>query len=120
MEIFVFVGIASFALLGALFANAMVWYEKTPRDKFKAWQWAYYAAFILLDVLWNWIFASILFLSVPREFTLSERLRNILRHSNKKWRVDIAFFMCKRFIEPHDQGHCGLGYIWAERGRNNG
>ena len=106
---YLIIGFVSFGVLGWAFANAMVWYEKTPKEDFKLWQWTYFALFIVLDVLWNWIYATVIFLQVPKQFTLSERLRTILRYDTG-WRADIAYWMCKNFIEPHDSGHCGLGY----------
>ena len=109
-------GVFTFMLIGWMFANGIVWFEKTTKEDRKLWQWAYFVVFILLDVLWNWIFASIIFLQIPRHWTLSERLRDILR-TDYGWRYDLAYWMCKYFIEPHDSGHCGLGYSRGKDGR---
>lgn len=59
---------------------------------------------VILDVLLNWIVGSILFLEIPREFLLTERLQ---RHKKGKgWRYKLAYWLCENLLNPFDPGHC--------------
>jgi len=89
----------------------MTW--KKHKEKIPKWlHYPLYAIAIagyIIDVLFNWIYGSVMFLELPRELTLSERLRRLLL-SGKPWQVKLSYFLCHYLIEPWDSGHCGLGY----------
>lgn len=109
--LFAFVGFVSFIILWVLFTNIMVWKEKEHfiPTWLKFFLYPIVAVAYILDVLFNWIFGTVLFLQLPKKPTLSERLRRILL-TEDGWRWGLAFHICKHYIEPWDQGHCGLGY----------
>ena len=75
----------------------------------------YVGAFVIIDVLHNFLIAPFIFLepaSMQRK-TLTARLKDILSRQDNEfmdqyWRKPIALFMCKYMIEPWDAGHCGL------------
>jgi hypothetical protein len=64
----------------------------------------------IVDILYNWTFACVLFLDLPHELMLTARLERYL-HDLKywgTWRSRLALWFCKYMIEPHDPGHCHL------------
>lgn len=63
------------------------------------------AAGYMLDVLYNLIIATVLFLDWPREWTLTARLVRYLK-TDTGWRADIAGWICRYLLEPVDPGHC--------------
>lgn len=64
--------------------------------------------FLLLDALVNLTIGSLLFLELPRWWTLSERLHYhaIRRHG---WRTAMALWLCTELLNPFDPDghHCG-------------
>lgn len=60
---------------------------------------------LVLDVLLNVIVGSLLFLELPRELLLTDRLQ---RHKKKPdhWRYKIAHFICHNLLNPFDPDHC--------------
>ena len=56
----------------------------------------------LLDVLINLTLASVLFLDLPREATLTKRLHRY----RTGWRSHVARFVCERLLNPFDADHC--------------
>lgn len=62
---------------------------------------------IIWDFLFNVTFGCVLFLELPRETMLTFRLQRILL-TDDGWRFKVAYFMCKKLIEPWDFNHCGL------------
>lgn len=74
-----------------------------------------FALFLLLDVTYNVVFASLLFLQRPnlKRLTLTARLRYILLSGTvgeDTWRFKWAQIICKSMISPRDYNHCGLQY----------
>ncbi len=75
----------------------------------------YYALYIfgygvfMCDILWNITFGSVLFLQLPhkKQLTLTYRMKYILI-TNDGWRFGLAYFICRRLVEPWDWNHCGL------------
>lgn len=65
--------------------------------------------FAVIDSLLNIVYGSIIFLQFPhyKRLTLTARLIYILSEKNG-WRYKLASFICKRMIEPWEQGHCAL------------
>jgi ABC-type uncharacterized transport system fused permease/ATPase subunit len=61
----------------------------------------------IVDVLYNWTLANLIFWDLAREATLSQRLTRYIKHDNT-WRSTIAVWVCTHLIEPWDQGHCHL------------
>ena len=73
----------------------------------------------ILDVVFNIIYATIMFRQLPdihkgmrvHDVTLSHRLRQILRDDTSinpdMLRYKLASGLCCYFIEPHDSDHCG-------------
>jgi len=63
----------------------------------------------LIDVAFNIVYGTVLFMERPRHWTLSERLREILiteEPDTYKWKL--AYIFCHYLIEPWDKNHCGL------------
>lgn len=56
--------------------------------------------FIILDVLYNWIFGTIIWLELPREFLYTTRLKR-----KKAGGHEEAFRQCK-ILNKYDPGHC--------------
>lgn len=64
----------------------------------------------IVDVIYNWTLANIIFWDLAREATLSQRLVRYIKHDNS-WRRSVAIWICRRLIEPWDQGHCHLDIL---------
>ena len=64
----------------------------------------------IVDVLYNWTLANLIFWDLAREATLSQRLVRYIKHDNS-WRCTVAVWVCKHLIEPWDQGHCHLDIL---------
>ena len=64
--------------------------------------------FLLLDVAMNITIGSLLFLEVPRWWTLSERL-HYHAISNHGWKTYLAAWLCRNLLNPFDPDghHCG-------------
>ena len=79
-------------------------------------RWQLYAAYLwlaaglVLDVVYNVVVGTILFLDLPRELTLTARLRryraDASTHIDLRYRL--ATFICTRLLNPYDPGgsHC--------------
>ena len=59
-----------------------------------------------LDILFNWILGSIMFLDIPRQFTFSARLG--LHIGEVSWRGQLARWFCLNLLDPFDPDgkHC--------------
>ena len=76
--------------------------------------------FILLDVAFNVVYGSIMFIELPAfgnshwkflpTFTerCSRHLHNEWEKEHKSWRFRLAKAICKYMLEPWDYNHCGL------------
>lgn len=66
------------------------------------------AVFIVLDVVVNITIGSLLFLELPRWWTLSERLNHHALRAHG-WRTFMAQWICSRLLNPFDPDghHCG-------------
>lgn len=61
---------------------------------------------IILDVLFNLIYMTVLLLEVPRELLTTDRVK---RHrNNQNWRGKVSRWMCKHLLSPFDAtgDHC--------------
>jgi hypothetical protein len=61
---------------------------------------------IVLDVLFNWIWMTVLLLEVPQEWLTTARLK---RHQiTLGWKGNISRWMCKHLLSPFDAtgDHC--------------
>ena len=65
---------------------------------------------LILDTLLNWIFLTVTYLELPREFLATARL---VRHKNKSngWRKSQSLWWCKNWLTPFDILHCGKDFI---------
>ena len=77
----------------------------------------YITVFLVVDVLHNYSYSSILFVAFPPKgkHTLTSRLKHYLRTQPESWRGEIAYFMCRYMIEPHDPGHCAMDGLLEEQ-----
>ena len=125
---FILLGIIFFLFLWIVFMNAMALQKRLPNYP-KPVQ---YIIKLIIgigaigDAIFNIIFGSVLFLELPREWLLTQRLNRILK-SDKEYvpehsvrnktgagyfkytrRYKIAEFICKYFLNPFDPGHCDL------------
>lgn len=64
--------------------------------------------FLLFDVAVNLVIGSLLFVEIPRWWTLSERLHHHATRTHG-WRTTIAQWICSRLLNPFDPDvyHCG-------------
>jgi hypothetical protein len=62
------------------------------------------AAFILLDVLFNLIIGSFVFLERPREFLFTDRLKRHKAGPDGDYK-EFAIYICK-IMNRYDPGHC--------------
>lgn len=68
--------------------------------------------FIVIDVTFNLVYGTIVFMDLPREFTLTARLKRLLHDDPRwDWRKKLASFVCRKMIEPWDWNHCGLSRV---------
>lgn len=59
----------------------------------------------LMDVFFNLVIATILFLDLPREWTFTERLDRYKQEGG--WRGDVAKWICSNLLDPFQVGgHC--------------
>lgn len=61
---------------------------------------------ILADTLYNLILGTILFLELPRQWLLTDRLQSHLHEDG--WRGDLARWFCRNLLDPFDPRgrHC--------------
>lgn len=59
------------------------------------------------DILLNVFLFSLLFWDIPREKTITGRMKRYLAGSG--WRYKVADWVCKNMLEPIDCKHCGRG-----------
>ena|SRR3990167_829883 len=62
---------------------------------------------VIIDVVYNWTLASLIFWDWPAEPTLSQRLTRYIRGKAGR-RRSAAMWICLHLIEPWDQNHCKL------------
>ena len=60
---------------------------------------------LLLDVLFNFIWGTIIFLEIPRELLFTSRCQRHLKES-QGWRLRNAHFVCTYLLNPFDPEHC--------------
>ncbi len=60
-----------------------------------------------LDILYNWLVGSLVFLEAPAELTFSRRLQRHIdvRPDAVTWRYTVALMVCRVFIWPIDRDH---------------
>ncbi len=109
--IFTAMGFASFYVLWMLYLAVMN--LKGARDEGTLIKPVYYLgipilyAGYLLDIAFNWVYGTVLFIQVPREAVLTSRLKKNIH--NEGWRGDLARWMCVNLLSPFDpdpRGHC--------------
>ena len=76
----------------------------TKAVKFFGLPWALF--YYLVDILFNWITGTILFLEIPREALFTSRVSRHLKSDG--WRKKIATFFCETLLDPFDPTgkHC--------------
>ena len=59
-----------------------------------------------LDVLFNWVFGTVMFLELPREGVLTHRLKRHYKKDN--WRGRLARYICSNLLDAFDPSgkHC--------------
>jgi hypothetical protein len=60
---------------------------------------------LLLDVAANVIVGTALFMDIPREWLLTDRLKRMKREG-KWWQKVIAYWVCEHLLNQFDAGHC--------------
>lgn len=108
---YVIIGVISFFFLWFLFINAMTWKkykEKIPKPLLLI-LYPIVAVGYIGDILFNIIFGTVLFLELPhyKRLTLTARMQRLLI-TDGGWRFKIAYFICRKLLEPWDPNHCGL------------
>jgi len=62
----------------------------------------------LFDIAYNVIVGTLMFLELPREFLLTDRLKRHLSSGRSHWRWAIANWFCQNFLNAFDPSgrHC--------------
>lgn len=55
----------------------------------------------IFDFIGNLLF-TIPFVQLPREWTITARLRKIIRRGDSRWRVRLAQWLARNFLDPFD------------------
>ena len=60
----------------------------------------------VVDVLFNWVFGTVMMLELPREFLFTARCERHMHDDT--WAGTVARWMCKNFLDPFDPDgkHC--------------
>jgi hypothetical protein len=79
------------------------------RNKLFGYPW--FAIFICLDTVFNVIFGTIIFLKLPQDVLLTQRLERYISdgsYSSYSWRSRLAYYFCTRFLDQFDPDgyHC--------------
>jgi hypothetical protein len=63
---------------------------------------------LVADVLFNFLWGTILFLELPRELLMTARLKRHLNDHKNDWRDRNAHWFCRNFLNPFDPSgnHC--------------
>lgn len=85
---------------------------KRAKDKGVLGKWATYFGMpifwvgLILDIFVNIFICSSLFLDLPKEFTVTDRLERYLREDS--WRRKVAVWFCNEFLNELDPSgkHC--------------
>lgn len=100
--------IFGFMLLGWLFATFYPTLAiKKSQNSLTKVDWVVFGFGYLLDVALQLTVLNLIFLDVAQEKTISERIAR-LANNDTGWRGDLAYWMYKKFIHPHDPGHMGV------------
>jgi len=61
---------------------------------------------VLMDVLYNVVVGTVIFVDVPREWMFTSRLQRYIRAGG--WRGKVAYWMCHRLLNAYDPdgNHC--------------
>lgn len=76
----------------------------TPVTKAVAYPWL--LVFILMDVVYNIIIGTIIFLEPPKEWLFTARVSRL--NDLRTWRGNLARFFCRHLLDPLDPDgrHC--------------
>lgn len=110
MKEFILIGIASFYILWLFYLAAMN--LKRAKDNNTISNPALYLGYpavilaYLLDVAFNWVFGTVMFLELPREGVLTHRLKRHYKKDN--WRGRLARYICSNLLDAFDPSskHC--------------
>ena len=74
----------------------------------KIFGYPWFVVFLCLDCTFNIVFGTIIFLDLPRELLLTERLDRYLGLNQSRWRHNLAYYFCTRFLDAFDPDgqHC--------------
>lgn len=102
-------------ILGSIYAFYILWIAylaimnlKKARDENTLTKFTYYFSFpllfmgYLLDIIINFLVGTVVFVDLPREFTLSSRLSRYVDDQPKSWRADVAKVLAKNLLDPFD------------------
>ena len=67
--------------------------------------WSILILGIILDILFNWVVGSILFLELPTTLTFTARCSKWMK--SPTWRGKIARWFCDSWMNPFEDNHCG-------------
>ena len=62
--------------------------------------------FVVIYILMNLIFGSIIFLELPRSLQFTSRCQRNIAKRDGSWRFHLAVWFCKHLLDPYDEGHC--------------
>lgn len=61
---------------------------------------------ILIDVFFNFVYGTVIFLDPPRELLFTARLKRYKYGEYASWRKKLAAFICEEFLDPYDPSGC--------------
>lgn len=61
---------------------------------------------LVMDIVFNWTLAVVLFLDMPHQWTFSQRVGEYKRRAG--WRATLAYWICDNLLDPFevDGAHC--------------
>lgn len=112
MKILMYVGIILLAMWFTWGIYLTIMHLKTARDSGKltpaakifAYPWA--VLFLFMDVAFNLVVGTIIFLEPPREWLFTARVSRL--NDGDDWRGKLATFLCTQLLDPFDPDgrHC--------------
>lgn len=96
-------------LLGWMFATfyPRLDAKKAKKEDLAWWEKGAFLVGLLIDVFLQVTIMNVVFLDIPREWTISERVARLANNRYDNWRGRLAYKLYRKFLHPHDPGHMG-------------
>lgn len=83
-------------------------HQKELKGKIGILKWGLAPFFMLalfMDVLFNFVLGTMIFIEPPRELLFTSRCSRHLKSTG--WQLRNAHWICTYLLNPFDEGHCG-------------